>query len=322
MRKPITIFLFFVTLIGVNCNTFKDEQINGGVLKSIFLPEIAKVGSLENLECTFDSVVMKSNALYSFDSLMLNIDFVLKNIDTLNTNIETKQYIKVLLLAEWVHALFNYQFLGNLGGSSTNISIPNWGTKSIKECLAAGNSCSHSIWCGDRNVFYLKLLKKMVGVDGYIVSINNIHTYPIVFLKAGVYIIDSYNPFIVFGENNRVVNFSSIVNRVSNYTILRTKRSFGFPSYLISNNLVNQINNYSVNNFPIEKKLELFIKGNKESFLKQVDRCSYEIFNKKGILRKTHCETNPYVIQLIDNRISKPLSLTRFKKYYLGINCK
>lgn len=309
-------------LFSSNCNPVKVEQIDGNIVKAIFLPEIIKVGSLENIECTFDSTIQKNKIQYSLDSLMFNIAFVFKNIDTLNTNIATKQYIKALLLADLVHALFNFQFLGNLGGSFSNISIPNWNTKSIEECLVVSKSCNQSIWCGDRNIFYLNLLKKTVGVDGYLVSLNNIHSYPIIFLKTGVYIIDSYDPFIVFGENNKVVNFSSIVNGANDYYILRTKRYFGFPNYLISNNLVNQINSYSINNFPIEKKVELFINGNKESFLKQVDKCSYEIFNKKGILRKTDCEINPYAIQLIENRISKPLSLNRFKKYYLGINCK
>ena len=71
----------------------------------------------------------------------------------------------------------------------------------------------------------------------------------------------------------------------------------------------------------IDSRIKTFLSVNKESILKNVDTCSYEDSEWKGVIHKTTSGVNPIAVQIKRDPAFSNMLFSRFNKYYLGISC-
>lgn len=327
MRYIKFIPIVFAVMFLCCCDDDDKNHINALLIHHTFLErdhdgEIYPVFTFEQTK-PYDTLF--TNMPYDFKSFNLFLNKQFDSIDTINTNKATRDYIKALFLADAIHRLFSFQFMGNHGYSPTPIAYPEWNEISDEQKFTVGNNNQQSIWCGDRTNFYLSLLKKTTGINGYSVSLPDIHTYAVLKIGNKHYIVDAYDPFIVMNKKNEVVDYATMIankyNNKNNIEVIRTKRLFGYPNYLLSERFLHIINSQTGINKSVDQRLLSFLTKHKNTLLKNVDSCSYENIGGKGILRTTKSSINPYAIEIKRDKTFSTMLFSRFNKYYLGISC-
>lgn len=326
LKRCISILLMYFLLL-VSC---KNDKINNQYIKKIFIDS----SNLENgatrneLKTVCSTDTLKCNQNLSYDQALTKLRNTFVQINTLNENENTKTYLKALLLSEFVYASFSFQFLGSdLGETSHQVSIDNWDKMNLENCYNLGNNNLVPVWCGDRTTFYIRLLDHLLGIKAAAISIENIHTFPIVNIGKRRFIFDPYDPFIIFDSLTMTVMdydeaFKYYLND-SPLKILRTKRSYGFPNELISNKLTNNILGFSKHEKQdISQKLKIYLIKNKANFLSRVNACVFETYSKSGIIYQTNLKEDRYIIHLENNLNNIPMNVNRFNKYYFGKDCK
>ena len=183
------------------------------------------------------------------------------------------------------------------------------------------------VWCGDRTNFYLRLLDSLLGIKATSVSIKNTHTFPLVNIGNRRFIFDPYDPFIILDSLKlKIIDYDEALKyclKNNPIKIQRTKRSYGNANELISNDFTNDVLDCSKNERQdFAQKLKNYFIINKSTFLKNINKCSFEGYNKKGVIYNSNLKDDRYIIQLENNLKNLPMNLNHFKKYYFGIDCK
>lgn len=326
MRYANFIAVIFAALFLFGCSDANQDHINAELIQHMFLERNDdETDTKVEFEPADLQDTLSGNLPHQYKTFETFIRKQFELTDTINTNKATRDYINALLLADAVHRLFSFQFLGNHGYPLTPIACEGWNNMSDEERFNVGNSNQQPVWCGDRTTFFLSVLKKYTNINGYSVSIKGVHTYPVLKLGNKYYIVDPYDPFVVIDNALQIVDYSTLIahknNNYSNVVVRRTKRLFGYPNHLVSLKLLNIIKSYTDSNENIDSRIKAFLSVNKESILKNVDPCSYEDSEWKGVIRKTTSGVNPIAVQIKRDPAFSNMRFSRFNKYYLGISC-
>lgn len=244
-------------------------------------------------------------------------------VDGLDINNETKTYTKALMLAEWTFGSFNTQFLGPvIGNADTCMLGINFLQTNIEKCYQAGNTNQLAIWCSERTALYTRLLDSCLNIKSKIISNAPTHVFPIVNIGSKWYIIDPYDPFILFNKNQTdLVDYYEIKD--NNTTALRTKRTFGTSGELISKTFYTKLKNKQPNKLTcINNLISNYLIKNGLYLSKFIDSCTFENGTINGKIFPTNSLCNPFVIKPFKNTQPKTIKNSRVLKYYLGQNCK
>jgi len=312
------------TILISSCIKSNNEEINTKIVKEYFFLN----NNLNFLDSNIivlikssDTVVLNLNNSFEKSLLFLKSKFF--SIDLIKANLETRNYIKALLLAEFVYASFSIQIL-SYDKCSHSDSVYNWNKMSLKEQFDFGNNNTQPIWCGDRTSFYIKLLDSLLCLKSSSLSIKNIHTFPLVHLKTGDYIIDPFDPFVVLNEKqDSIINYRGISNNkyFINYIALRTNRIFGNKNEIISRKFVIKLMNEVNIGKSFCDKLNFYLENN-DSFNKNYLKWSLEPFNKNGTVYSIVNGNYSFIIKYHDNKNNAIMNINHFKKFYFGIDCK
>jgi hypothetical protein len=320
-------FLFF--LFQISCRNPICE-INNQLIKDTFIDSsIVKVGTIRNeliTKVSLDTFECNQNLNYTQALNVLRDKFI--QIESMSENENTEKYLKLLFLSEFVYSSFSFQFMGfQLGKTNHQIAIENWNNMSLENCYNMANNNLVPVWCGDRTSFYVRLLDSLLGIKANTISIKNIHTFPLVNIGNRRFIFDPYDPFVIFDSlKMRVMDYDEAMKYTLNncsITIQRTKRACGEANELVSNDLTKDILAVSNNEKQdFSQNLKKYLILNQSSFLKNIKKCSFEIYNKKGTIYQSNLKDDRYIIKLENNLKNIPMNLNHFKKYYFGIDCK
>ncbi len=323
-------YLYFIyILLQISCRNSIDE-INNQLIKDTFIDSIfVKVDTTSNqFKTKISTDTLKCNQNLNYTQALSSLINIFKKIESSNENEDTKIYLKSLYLSEFVYASFSFQFMGSQHGKTNHhISIDNWNKMPLENCYNMGNRNLVPVWCGDRTSFYVRLLDSLLGIKATTISIKEVHTFPLVNIGNRRFIFDPYDPFIIFDTLKlRVMDYDeALKNCLNNNSIivLRTKRTFGVSNELVSNDLTRDILAASNNEKQdFSRKLTKYLIKNQLYFLKNINKCSFERYNKKGIIYNSNLKEDRYIIKLENNLINLPMNLNHFKKYYFGIRCK
>lgn len=330
-RRIIRIEYLFVIciLIQISCRNSIDE-INSESIKSTFIDSSMPVTQniTNDIHATFNDDTLKCNQNLNYNQALNFLGNIFSQIDSVSENKDTKNYLKALYLTEFVYASFSFPFLGlQEGKTNHNVSIDNWNKMPLEICYNMGNNNLAPVLCGDRAGFYIRLLDSLLGIKATSISIKNVHTFPLVTIGNRRFILDPYDPFIIFDTSlSNILDYDQLQKLIlknDTYKVMRTKRIFGFPNELISQQLASDILSISNNKeTDFSQKLSYYLSLNKANLLQGIDMCSFETFNKIGVIHPCNLVNDKYVISMVDKFNNRPMNLNHFKKYYLAISCK
>jgi hypothetical protein len=322
------IIIIYLTLL-VSCGK-TNYEINNQLIKNIFIDSSLVINQnvKNDLFATMSIDTLKCNQNLTYNQALSFLRNKFIQIDSISENIDTKSYLKALYLSEFVYASFSFQFLGSkLGKTNHQIAIDNWDKMPLENCYNMGNNNLVPVWCGDRTSFYIRLLDTLLEIKATTISIKNVHTFPLVNIGNRRFIFDPYDPFVIFDSlKSKVLDYDEAFKyclKNNSINIIRTKKTFGFSNELVSNDLTKEILAVSNNEKQdFSQKLKKYLIVNQSSFLKNIRKCSFEMYNKKGIIYHSNLKDDRYIIQLENNLKNLPMNLNHFKKYYFGIDCK
>jgi hypothetical protein len=323
-----SIFLFcFIILISCSENR---PALNSGPIKLYFIDtnDLENKSTVNQLTTRVSNDSINSNLKFDYCKAVSFLQNKFYQIDSCSENESTKKYLKVSILAEFVYASFSFQFFGEKSGKTSHrVAIKNWDKLPLDVCYNIANNNLLPVWCGDRTTFFIRLLDSLLSIKAKAISIKNIHTFPLVSIGQRRFIFDPYDPFIIFDSSlSEILDYDQVqklVLKKDAYKVTRTKRLFGFANELISQQLafdILNVPNKKVSDF--SQKLDYYLFINKSNLFKGIEMCSFETFNRTGMIHPCNLKNDKYVISLVDNLNNKPMNLNHFKKYYLGINCK
>ena len=321
--------LGILLILFISC-TNKNQEPNAEVCKSVFIASPISINnSIDNaLNISYKNDTFICNQATNFNQAIVILKSRFNEFDKLNEQEATKIFLKSLLLSEFVYAVSSFQFFGSKHGkSSHDIAIKNWNKLPLPICYHIANNNIQPLWCGDRTSFYIRLLDYLLGIKATEISIQNVHTFPIVNIGNKRFIFDPYDPFIVFDSSlTRIIDYDELVGKGlenNSLTVLRTKKTFGFANELVSNDLAYAVLCHKSNNsIDFSEKLRNYINANKAILLQDVNKCSFETIDRKWVIYLTNLKYDKYIIRVIDNLNNAPMNLNHFRKYYLDINCK
>lgn len=318
-------FVFITcSLLLLSCQTKQTKFIDASLLKSIFIDTNFKYTAPNNKEfsCQFINDTIKEKEAYS-DALKKLISKYTE-IDKYTTTDETKQYAKSLLLAEWIYGSFYYQFLGpELGMADTTNWIVDFKKTDIQSCYNAGVSGNIAVWCEDRAELFTRLVDSLLHLKTEIISFNPTHTFPLVYINNKPYIIDPYDPFIVFDKNENIVDYEMLKKDNTTACALRTKRNFGTSGELVSKKLYHQLcNDYTKENKDIGPMIFEYLSKNKLHLMVYVDSCSVEPFVMERKAYPMSSYANELALFIPQGTLNQHIKNSRLNRYYLGLDCK
>ncbi len=330
MHQFVKFLLMFSIISYISCKNKIQNTIDVELIKKIFVDSNYQNTTLNSTDFDFEFIndtILTNNKNERIEDALKEITDKYLLIDTLKTNLETKQYTKSLLLAEWIYANFNYQFLGpRLGLADTLQSGINFKSTNPNTCYQAGNSNLMAVWCGDRSNLFVRLIDSLLKLPTAVISIERIHTFPIVKIAGKNYIIDPYDPFVLFDEQlKHIVDYEVFkINPDSiNTKAIRTSRNFGNAGELVSKQLYELMQKkYGGKNYDIGKMIESYLKTNRSFLSTFNDTCKSEPFIMKRKVLPVLSKTNAFVLYSPKNALPHEIKKTRIHKYYLGIDCK
>ena len=108
------LFLVIVLLIGIESCTVKEPTKIDNDIISNYLDLEAKsifVLTLDSVQLNWRTDTLKSNIPFNYEEVLAIIDERFIEIDTIETNTETRQFLKAMLLADFVFSSFSLQLL-------------------------------------------------------------------------------------------------------------------------------------------------------------------------------------------------------------------
>jgi hypothetical protein len=166
-----------------------------------------------------------------------------------------------------------------------------------------------------------------LGIKATTISIKDVHTYPLVNIGNKRFIFDPFDPFIILDSLKlKIIDYDESLKHCLKgkmLQVIRTKKIFGFPNELVSVDLAKDILAVSKNeNQDFSQKLMLYFTKNKVNFLKRINTCSFENYNKKGLVYNSNLKEDRFIIHFFNNLNNFPMKMNHFKKFYFGIDCK
>jgi|GEM_PF-3381212 len=237
----VTVFIYACG--GVSPTTSKPvhPSVTYGEL-AVFLSDSIRTENWDmgKFSCQEPNETVSRNLPYSFSEALLVLDTQFVFIDTMSMGLSGKQYAKALIVADFVYAAFSFQFLGPQMGLANDASfIDHWDELPLEMCYEIGNTNHASVYCEERTSFYLRLVDTLLNIKGTSFFVENVHTFPVLFLEAGYFMVDPYDPFVVVDASNRVVDYPRLYTgqKREEYRPIRTKRLFGHSNELVSKSL-------------------------------------------------------------------------------------
>ena len=252
MKKSLifsSIILFISAILYLKIHKINSQTINLQIVNKSILNNNEKEPNFEIsiLKKTLSQRdTLKYNICNTFEQSISLLKSELIKVDTIQSNRETKDYIKSLIIADYVYAAFSFQFLGSkLGMAKDASSIKNWDKIAIKTCFNLGNKNQYAVFCGERTTFYNRLIEKLLKLKTKQASVEGVHTFPIIIIGGKDYIIDPYDPFVTVDTISKtVLDYNLIVKKqYKSLKPIRTKRMFGSSRMLISRKLYTRLKN-------------------------------------------------------------------------------
>lgn len=330
MYQPLKYFCLLCIIFYTSCKEQKPNTIDVELIKKIFIESNFKYLKSNSNDFNFEFVndtIFSNNSNQNIDDALKSLTDKYLHVDTINTNIETKQFVKSLLLAEWIYANFNFQFLGpRLGLTDTISANINFMSSNSQLCYQAGNTNQMAVWCGDRSNLFTRLADSILHLKSEIISIEKIHSFPVVTIAQKKYIIDPYDPFVLFNQDkNKIIDYEFYKSNPDsiNLSAIRTKRNFGTSGELVSKSLYKMMQiNYNVEGADIGLLIRNYLKTNLQFFSSFNDTCKSEPFVTERKVYPVYSKTNAFVLHSPKNALPHEIKKTRLHKYYLGIDCK
>lgn len=330
MHSLIKYLFFWIILSIASCKTNRHNEINAGIIKQIFVD--SNYTYENNISQKFDfkfcnDTVYKNNKEERIENALNELIDRCLVIDKLNTNIETKQYAKSLLLAEWVHGTFNYQFLGpDIGLAETLPSVVNFNTTNLNNCYQLGNSNTMALWCEDRSNLFVRLIDSLFKLPSKMISVKPTHIFPIVKIADKYYIIDPYDPFILFNEDqDAIIDYELFKSNPDSLKVkaIRSSRSFGNAGELLSKRFYKLLrNNFSNQTSDVGNMIATYLKTNQDFLSTFNDNCTSEPFIMSRKVFPLLSNTNALLLCSSKNSLPQEIKKTRLFKNYLGLDCK
>lgn len=198
---------------------------------------------IEETTCIDPTDTLYSNLPYQYKQALTTLRYYFTKADSLHVPVASRQYIKALIVADFVYAAFSYQFLGPELGLAHH-STQQWDTVALEHFYQAGNTNQTAFYCTERTNFYLRLVDTLLGLKGQCISVQQVHTFPVVQIAGNSYIIDPYDPFVIYDATTKTIAPYSITQntrQIHNAIPIRTKRLFGNTRQLLSHKFVNKL---------------------------------------------------------------------------------
>jgi hypothetical protein len=323
MKKLILVGILFQLSCG---GRFSENMIDVKYLKLIFIDQHNNKNFYQERRSLLLNDTILLNNKFDFASSIQNLKMYFNKVDSLATNRETKDYTKLMLLAEWIYGNFNTQFWGDkLGLTNALKNDIDFYSTPLKTCYDSSNSNFLATSCGDRTNLFIRLADSLLKIKCENISIRSVHTFPLAKIGGLLYITDPYDPFLLLDiEKQIVVDYATLKrNPQQNIIAIRTKRSFGEKGELISKNLHNKLKLQHIEKIVrIEDLISNYLLKNKYSFVKRIDSCSYESQKFPQLIYPIHAQTNAFVVYPMNGIENQIIKNSRLLKFYLGINCK
>lgn len=268
-----------------------------------------------------------SNLPYSYEQALTLLQYHFDKTDSSNIAVASKQYIKALIVADFVYAAFSFQFLGPELGLAKD-SIRRWDSISLDSFYHAGNTNQTAFYCAERTSFYLRLIDTLLGLKGQPVTVEQIHTFPVVQIAGSAYIIDPYDPFVIYDTTTKTVAPYTVTQnstQISNTIPIRTKRMFGNTRQLLSHKFVNSIKTEVKpgRSQSICQLLQTYLTKQAETLRAYVRPC-FQLPQTPLYETIKHIQPggpNAYAIEMHGRVDGQLHTATDILKYYAGINC-
>jgi len=238
--KSTISILIIMTLLG--CKVEKKEIITHNQLRNYLNQDNFPESFKDYFQC--DSIILSinQNVNFSYEQSIKNLKVLFDDIDQNSSNKKLNNFIKSLVVADFVYASFSYRFLGDsLGIDNDSSIIKKWDTLSLKKCFDIGNHNHAAIYCNNRTSFYVRLLDTLLSIKTEIIEIEGVHTFPLTFIDDERFLIDPYDPFVVYDSISKVVLAYDSIRNNPYKQIIRSKRLFGCSRELVSNPLLQKV---------------------------------------------------------------------------------
>lgn len=239
-----TVYLLLFSLIIVLLLTWwvynsltKVSKIKVGDLASFLLVDkyqkpLVLQGSricIDSFLCEEPRDTLFANLPYSYDEMREQLHAAYSHIDqTLGGSKQTKQYAKALVTADLVYAAFSYQMdLGIEDSTLHSIQI-----QELKQTYDAGVQNKIALYCGQRAIFYTRLIAAELNLKARVKDIEGVHSFPLVTIGNNEYIMDPFDPFLVTDTNGVVLAYDQMLNQP--IVIYHSQRTYGSTHTLIS----------------------------------------------------------------------------------------
>ena len=323
IRKLLTSCLFLVLIILVSCEKNRDLNADVKLSSRNFatnkLESISCINEIDSIKFIFTGDTIKRNVDIDSTDLLAYLTKELKGFDTLKTNKKTNLYLKALFLADFVYASFSFQFLGDdFGLPQDSLIKVNWDKLPLRRQFELGNANLVSADCAMRTNFYMQLLNELLGLKSQQVSIEGIHTFPIVSIDHSYYLIDPSEPMVFLNySNNNVVTYDKIMEQLDSITISISTRNFGNTHMIVSNRYWNSIQHLGGN---FRSQLLADVKSNKKLLERKIE-CFDISFETKVSVHDIANEFNALAIEFKFRNFGNIIYKRSIKRDYFGKKC-
>ena len=280
-----------------------------------------------NADCVETIDTLYSNLPYTYKQGLAVLHSCFNKIDSSQLGASSKQYCKLLLLADFTYATFSYQFLGPALGLEKDTNC-NWHTIPLADFYELGNKNQFSFYCTERSIFFLRMADTLLHIKGRIISVEGVHDYPIVYLHTDTFIVDPFDPFVICDSaRTNLLNYNTALNsKLSNSCIpVRTRRFFGNTRQLISGQFADNINadcNHK-NNSCFCVALARYILHNRNNLEAYVKPC-FELPDKPlyNTLKVIGAKgQNRYAMEMHGRVDGQLTNYADIRRYYVGFRC-
>ncbi len=325
IKIPRALFITVSFFIFCSCAKHSQERILSKDLSSFLSDSFNTTEwNFNDFECHEPEDTNSVNVPLSYLEAIASLQKHFHRIDSLSINEQTKEYAKALVVADFVYAAFSFQFLGPTLGMARDCTLTaGWDSLPLNTCYTLGNSNQTSVYCIERTSFYLRLVDTLLNIKGTSIA-SKVHTFPVLNLKTGRYIIDPYDPFVIADSTGIfVIDYETLLAEKinKNFRPERTKRIFGNTRELISNSFVSELKIKYNNSACLCCMLESYLEENKNYILSFLRPCfnapAHNFLNIEIIDNKQ----NAYALEMtgiVDGHLDSHEDIVR---YYAGVEC-
>ena len=249
-RIRVIVIMYFLLVLLSSCNRRNAEEkraINLNDLNTYIdtLRATCHFPEPDFASCNDPKDVLIQNLPYTYDEAIKILGQKFTEIDSQQSDRRTRQLAKTLVCADFVYASFSYRYLGDVIGINNDTSLAGkWDSLPLSVCYELGNKNFKAVYCEERARFFLRLVKKLLDIDGHMVSIPGAHSFPVVLVKGDgdkgkPYLVDPFDPFIVVRKGSKeLLYFGPSQSSPDELEIHRSKRVFGDTRVLVSKPLL------------------------------------------------------------------------------------